>query len=299
MFQRIVNLFTNKTPSADTSENEENLKGQRFNDGVMLIKQDNATKEIVILSCNMNAQKLLGYDNSELVEQDLRRFLTEQEVEAINEFNRFEDGEKDFAEVLSKIRTFKIMRKDGEYLSMRLRVVRAISQQNAPCFQMIFNNNELKENIDKQRSEFRAKLNGNQAIDEATGLLSYESIVKDVEILSFYKSKNEHISMMVSFELLEVEENQDLSVIRTCLAAAIEICKREEDISGRIADNVMALILVDTPEENIHIPIRRVNEKFAELTENKEVEKIPQLKERFVQIAAEPSAEKQISTILP
>jgi hypothetical protein len=293
MFANLINLFK-KSPAVKELDPTE---GQRFNDGVLLVEQNNLSKEIRIKATNSNALKMFGYQNEDIIGKDLRAFLTDAEVVAINDFTEFEDGKKDFAEVLSKMRYFKMLTNNAEYLPLRMRVVRTISEQNAPCFQLVFNDDALRENLERKRTEFRKDMRGNEIYDDLTGLLNYDSVVKDVEILSFYEGKRDSSSYLVTFEI-EGYDEVDVSAIRTCLAAAIESCKREEDISARIGDDRFMLILVETPQPNIEVPVGRVKQQFFEYAKAKNFNKQPNLRMNFAKIKAGESAEKQISSLL-
>jgi len=300
MFSFIGNLFKKNTRTATESD----VEGQRYNDGVLLIQQDNLSKKILIQASNLNCQKLLGYDNNEIMGRDLRELLTDSESAAINDFTEFEDGKKDFAEVISKMRYFKMLTKSGEYLPLRLRLVRSISQQNKPSFQLIFNDDIIRESLEKERAQLRQNLRGDEIFDDLTGLLSQESVLKDIEILSFYEGKRENGSVLVIFRITNFNELSlklepaDISFMKVCLAQAIESCKREEDISAKVGNDDFLLILVETPLVNISTPANRVKTKFEQLIAERSLAIKPELEFRYRKVDAEMEAEKQISILL-
>jgi GGDEF domain-containing protein len=295
MFDTIGNLFKKKA-----KDSVPEVEGQRHNDGVLLIEQDNRARKLTIQASNHNAQKLLGYNEREIINKDLRDFLTGEEVDQINEFTEFEDGEKDFAEVVSKMRYFKMMAKWGEYIPLRLRIVRAISQQDKSCFQLIFNDDIVRERLEHKRELEKLARRGNEILDPISGLLSYESVLKDIEILSFYEGKRETSSVLVAFEIknfISVSMHiilEEAHVIEKKMAEIMNFCKREEDISAKINDGKFLLILVDTPEKNVEIPIKRVLAKFTEFVDSKSFHVKPVLSYNYNKISAKESAEKQI-----
>ena len=299
MFAVIANLFKkNRSPAPS------DVEGQRHNDGVLLVQQDNSSKKILIQASNLNCQNLLGYDNNEIMGKDLREFLTESEIVEINDFTEFEDGKKDFAEVLSKMRYFKMLTKAGDYMPLRLRLVRSISQQNKPSFQLVFNDDVVSETIDRKRQVYRLGMRGDEIFDDLTGMLSYESVIKDIEILSFYEGKRKNSSVLVAFEITNLEEltksltAEDIDFIKISLGQAIDSCKREEDISAKIAQGTFLLVLVETPETNITIPATRVRAKFEQIIVQKHLSVAPELQVKNSKISAEIEAEEQVASLL-
>lgn len=298
MLKIFSNLFAKKEPQRGS----ENF---RFNDGVLLVQQNNLLKIITILSANTNSHKILGYDNDDILGRDLRDFLTEADVAEINDLNDFDERGKDLAEILSKIRLFKIRKKNGEDASLRLRVVRAVSKQGAPTFQLVFNHDLIRDTLERNRNQFRQNLKGNEIFDDLTGLLNYHSVLKDVELLSFYAGKAENESLLVMFEVSNAAEiaaqmgEAAAQEMRKKLGLMLDSCKREEDISGRISENAFVLILPETPEVNAEIPIKRVVAKFEQLLQgHSEWQTKPELRVKFAVVGRGISAETQIANLL-
>lgn len=247
-------------------EKENPLKSQRFNDGILIVTHNDANKTIKIEAANMNAVNMLGYQQDELLDKDLREFLTSRVVDDINEFLEFPIPGADLDTVLNRIRRFKMRRKGDEALSLSLRVVRSLSTEEEPRFQMILNDGSLFESLEENREKYRADLRGNEIFDNITGLLSRESITKDIELIGFYSGKRDIHSSLAKIEITnysKIISEHGAAVAKEFLraiAAKVKENKRENDIIGVLNEGVFAIILTETPQDSVKIPVERLKE---------------------------------------
>lgn len=243
---------------------EDPLKSQRFNDGILIVAQNSDKRALTIEAANMNALNALGYGQNEMVEHDLRNFLTDRVADEINDFVRFDNNAENLDEVLKKIRRFKMRSKLGRVLPMRLRVVRALSTTDHPRFQLVLNDDSLHESIESNREKYRVNLRGNEVFDKDTGLLSKESAIKDLELVTFYSDKSDLRSTLVlvtitNFEAIKRKyEDIQIAKIKKDFAQKLLFNNREEDITSYLEKGDFLVILTETPDDNINVPLRRL-----------------------------------------
>lgn len=249
-------------------QEDEFLKPQRFNDAVMIVTQNNSSKTLKIEAVSMNALNLLGYQQNDIIDRDIRDFLTNYVNDEINDSLEFEEGGPDLSEVLGKTARLQVKKQDKEVLPLRLRIVRSLSTKNMPRFQLVLNDDTLRSKIEENREKYRTNLRGDEIFDSVTGLLSKESIMKDLELIAFHADKRDILSHGALIEVGNIEElrNSHGEIARDAamreIAANLNQTKRDGDILGIVDDNKILMLLTETPEDNINIPLSRLKRKL-------------------------------------
>ncbi|PIR31909.1 MAG: hypothetical protein COV36_06265 [Alphaproteobacteria bacterium CG11_big_fil_rev_8_21_14_0_20_44_7] len=248
-------------------------KAQRFNDGIIIVTQDNLAKTLKIEAANMTAIDMLGYPQELLIDHDLRDFLCDHAKEDIEEYIEFAQNGKNLDEVLKRTRRFRMKTHSGDVLPLRLRIIRSLSTHELPRFQLVLNDDSLIENIEQNREEYRNNLRGDEIFDAATGLIAKKSLVKDLEMVAFYSDKTGFESSIAMLKISNLDNITakcgDVCRKETLKHVADKIVsnKREQDIVGVYEDGVFAIVLTETPSKNTAVPVNRLrrsleNNKF-------------------------------------
>jgi len=242
---------------------------RRYNDAVLVIRQDNEGKKLQIEASNFLALKMLGGETDGIIEKDLREFVADNVRELINDNIEFSEHGRGIDSVLNKITNFKIRAINGTELPLKIRVIRSLSSTSAaPRFQLVMNDSSLMESLEAHRENYRANMRGDEIFDKATGLVSRESVLKDFELISFYSERNHKTSCyailkFINYDDLRIDHDEDGAIkMLKNLIKTIETTKRRNDIIGLVADGAVILILIDTPKDNIKIPIERIMAKL-------------------------------------
>jgi diguanylate cyclase (GGDEF)-like protein len=240
------------------------LTPQRFNDGIMIITQDNKLHSLKIEAANMNAFNMLGYSNGELLDHDLREFVTDEIKSEIDANIEFSESGKPLYDVLIKVRHFKMKTKNGGILPLRLRIVRSLSTQDAPRFQLVINDSMLYQMLEEAREIYRTGMLHEEIYDPLTNVLSRISILRDLGTLSTIAVSKPFMGTAVSVEINNYESIQKsfgkdvASLLAKQVLQRVQLGRREDDIVGVYDERSFVLILLETPFENISVPVRRL-----------------------------------------
>lgn len=244
---------------------------KRYNDAVLIIRQDNENNRLPVEAGNFLALKLLACETDDLLEKDLREFLPPNIRELIDDNVEFHAEGKGIDTVLNRIPNFKIRAKNGSELPLKIRVIRSLSSlHDSPRFQVVMNDSSLIESLEAHRENYRANMRGDEIFDKQTGLVSRESIVKDFELISFYTERNHKESCYAIFKFINYDDlrlqhdDEGAFKMLSSLIKIIESTKRKNDMMGIVAPGAVILIFPETPKENIKIPIARIYDKMPQ-----------------------------------
>lgn len=244
---------------------------KRYNDAVLIIRQDNSQQALHVEASNFLALQLLGGEMGDVVEKDLRQFLPENIKQMINENIEFSDHGRGIDSVLNRVTGFKIKSLQGSEIPLKIRVIRGLSSSSSsPRFQLVMNDSSLLESLEANRQTYRADMRGDEIFDKATGLATRQSILKDMELISFYTERNHKSSCFAIFKFINYDDlrlqhdDEGAFKILTDMIKIIESTKRKNDIIGLAAEGAVILIFPETPKENIKIPITRIHNKLPQ-----------------------------------
>ena len=261
-------LFKAKSKPNQVDENP--LKSQRFNDGIIIVTQDNENRSLNIEAANMNALNMLGYNQDDILDNDLRDFVSGRIVDELNEYLEFKKHGKDLDKVIGRVNRFKMRKQDDEMLPLRVRVVRSLSTKSHPRFQVILNDDTLIHDIEENREKYRANLRGSEIFDKNTGLLSHGSIEKDFELIAFYAEKRDIKSTAVTIDITDyknIEQSHSEEIVKKLAREVAEIinkAKRDHDLAGILGESKFLLILTETPQDKVTFPVERIKRLLGE-----------------------------------
>ncbi len=244
-------------------------EAKRYNDAVLIIRQDNPGLSLHIEAANFLALKLLGGETRDIIEKDVRNFVPDNIRQIINENIEFRDYGRSIDSVLGKIANFKVKTLSGSEMPLKIRIIRSMSPSlSAQRFQLVMNDSSLMESLEAHRENYRANMRGDEIIDKKSGLISRHSVVKDIELISFYTERNSKASCFAVFKFINYDDlrlehdEEGAYKMFSDLHRVIEATKRKQDIMGLAQDGAIVLIFPETPKENIKIPIARIYAKL-------------------------------------
>ncbi len=238
---------------------------QRFNDAVVIIRQDNQKKSLPVEASNDLVSNLLGYEAKDIVNHDLREFVSPEVKEVITENLEFEIDAASVDEILKKISNFRMRTKQGAEIPIRIRVMRSLSANGIDRFQLVMNDRSLMESLDAHRQNSRAELTPEQVVDPETNILTEEALLNDMEFISRHAEMNQSSeTTFVVFKFFNHEKNKDLlgeeqaDAIIGQLVDVIKKSKRETDFAGYYDDDSIILVLTETPLDHSKTPVERI-----------------------------------------
>lgn len=240
------------------------LDSYRKADPVFIVCQNNAKKILEIAAVNEEAARVTGYSNEEIVGRPLSLVLPERINSVIDEFVEYENDKTDLMAVLTKVRQFAIRKHDGKEAEFKLRIVTGESMDNNPWFHLVLVDEQRIRDANAFRAIIRENFKGHEVIDARTGLPDRMSLVKDIELITYYvRDKGIEASFAVAdindYERLCKEHGQE-----TCHALHRHISEvfkqkmRTEDTLGTLSERTLGIILVGASQEEARMVLNRL-----------------------------------------
>lgn len=240
------------------------ISAKRKNDAVITVCQDNSAQHIIIENLNKAAEKLTGYKQEELVQKDFNYILPPAIIDDISSFLEYGDGD-DLANVLRRIRLFKILKKNGNQIPVSLKVFYVVSSEaNKPFFELLMRDTTLLEKLE----ELKKRVIDNRTdefINKKTGLLTQKAILENLRIiLDFVRN----YSIESSIAVMEIDEKDKL---KSSLGQRnfTELCSNIQDICTRTLragdfvgindDNRMCFVLLDCNRDDVMAVLKRLD----------------------------------------
>lgn len=243
---------------------QEDPARHRKNDAIFLVRQTNQSRLLTIEALNRSAESLSGYPGPSLLGRDFRTILPRRFSEYLTESLEFSEGAPELDSVLHKSRDFSLMTRDGVEVDIRPRVVRTVSSPRNFMFEVIFKDNSLHNALKESRNKYSVNLKGHEILDRKSGLPSRESTEKDLELISFYSSKNGEHSTFAAISInniFDIRLSSGVSETWKVLQAAAAACQkkmREEDSISQIDRDKLGVILLGTPTQNAPLVLNRL-----------------------------------------
>ena len=243
---------------------------KRSNDAIIILRQDNQQHSLKIEALNLLAIKMLGYENEEIVEHDFSLIMTDSTNQMIFDNLEFDDHGSCIDSVINRVAHIKIKTKTGAEVPVKIKIIRSLSSVNVARFQVVMNDSSLMESLEANRTIYRALLQGEEIFDKKTGLLTKQSIIADMELISHYSERNPKESSFVVYKftnyasLCEQHGSDGALNMKRTLIKTIESTKRTNDIVGTLGSGAIIVLLPETPKDNIKIAITRIYDKLPQ-----------------------------------
>ena len=237
----------------------------RKSDAVFIVCQNNAKKMIEIAALNEEATKISGYTNADLMGESLNVLLPERISTVINEFVEYDNNnESDLYSILGKVRQFAIRKKDGSEAEFKLRIVTGEKVDNHSLFHLVLVDEEKARDANTFRLIIKENFKGHEVLDPATGLPDRASIIKDLELITYYvRDKN----IASAFAIIEINNYASLysdygaevcSSLHYHISQIFRTKLRPEDTIGTLSNRSMGVILVGASQEEARQVLNRL-----------------------------------------
>ncbi len=240
----------------------------RTSDAVITICQNNKAQSVTITEINESAKDITGFSVEELVGKPLNMILPARIVELMNEYVEFDPDANDVGAVLSKVRSFSIVSRDGNENGYRVRVVRQSSTDNMMFFSLVLQNTVGARKNEATRKIIQDNFKGHESLDRQTDLPDRSSMIKDIGVMKRYNSRE----MLSCFAMLQVD-NYDKLLAEHGQSIFIEILKhvafiakrslRPDDVVGVVGDGRLGILLVDMVGGSERLVLNRLRWQIA------------------------------------
>lgn len=241
------------------------VSAKRKGDAVINIYQDNNAKKIIIENLNPAAEKLTGYNKSELSGKDFDHVLAARVKEALHSYIEFDDAINDFASVARKIPNFQIKQKNGREIPVSLKVFYLMSENKSRLeYELLMRDITLIQRI-KELKEKLANTKAEDALDAETGLLSVSSIQDSLSVAYLFI---QNAPIEVSFAAISIDnltdyaeehgEDEAFKLVKA-VGKEVELTCRDEDLVGHIGAGDIGVVLLDCSAADAQKVLERVN----------------------------------------
>ncbi len=241
----------------------------RSNEAVMTICQNNAAKTITISALNGAAEGLIGFSAAELVGKPIASILPPRIAELLLEYVEFEDYANDVGMVLSRVQSFSIIGKDGREKSYRLKLSQAESGGGALFFALVLQDTLGARKNEAIKGAIQQNFKGHESLDAATGLPDRTSLLKDIELMKYYRASS---NINACFGVIRIDFYNELlaqngkAVVDGLLKHLIVTARqslRPDDVLGSIGGGKIAVLLVDAQPSSARMVFNRLRWQIA------------------------------------
>ncbi len=241
--------------------------GTRKDDLRLDVQQQQQDQSLVILSVDPELEQHLSLGVDELVGKDLRTILPRNIQEIIESYLEFGDDMQDLSAVLSKVRKFGLMHKKGREIRFSLKILRDISNDSNPRFQMHLSRLKVMESLRAQLGI--PETQEQDALDSIAGMPGRASFLRHLKVVNEAVAQSK-VSACIA--LLRIDQYNDIThkygqeatkILFKHLEQTLVTNLREDDVMGYVEPNRVAILLLETKKENAKIPLNRIRWMFA------------------------------------
>jgi diguanylate cyclase (GGDEF)-like protein len=246
------------------AETAETVSEGRKGDGTVTLVQDNAARQITILSINEAAANQLGYPADELIGRKLEVILGGRTATMIEEDLEYEDDAPDLVEILSRHREIRLRPRSGSEITIPATLNRVMAEDRHPRFQMILPNEREGRARSQLKDLLKTGLDGHTQIDEAIGIPNRATAEAYIRLIGHYLGDG---TTQAAFAVLRLDRydksmarygadgvNQLLQHVANCCRATF----RSEDVVCSLGGNKLGLLLVDISRESVRLVLNRL-----------------------------------------
>lgn len=232
------------------------------------VVQKNTEQKLVIVAADKAIEEHLGRTTSEIVGEELKSILPENVNELIANYLEYDDVQ-DLAAVLSKTRKFGLLNRHGREIPFGLKIIRdtAADKEANPRFKLFISRQKIMDSLRMQLgiTEVQEK----DIIDTTSHLPDRASFLRHLELVNraVREGKIKACLGLIKVDIYnEVVRNYGQDGAKALFMNLATVCRtnvREDDIVGYVAPNRVAIILLETKEENAKIPMNRIRWTFG------------------------------------
>lgn len=236
----------------------------RKNEGLVLICQNNEDQSAVIFAANDRACELTGFSQDYLKGRSLQEIVPADIRVQIDEYLDYEEGGPDLADVLSKVRDFRLLNAEGEDVPLQIKIAQAEAKDKNYWYRLILRDDSYEREVASFKRLLAENFKGHEVLDSETGMPNRESLIKDIEIADFYVNDKGLSCCLAVFRLDKFEElRRTFGRVQATLAlrqvgSNLKRNLRGDDTVGRIGQDTLGLLLMDITQESARVVLNRL-----------------------------------------
>ena len=174
---------------------------------------------------------------------------------------------QDLSAVLSKISKFGLLHKKGREIRFSLKILRDISNDQNPHFQLHLSRLKVMESLRAQLGMTENK--EEDVLEPIIGLPNRTSFLKYLKIVNEAVAQSK-VSACIA--LVRIDQYNEIThkygpeaskILFKHLGQVVITNLREDDVMGYVEPNRVAILLLETKKENAKIPLNRIRWMFA------------------------------------
>lgn len=244
-------------------------EAKRQGDIVMVIRQDNAARAVVVESIDESGgttlQEMLGFSASTLIEQPLQAYLTTREQGLLEDYLEYDPYGKDVGDILSRAGYFGMRHQSGERVEMHMKITRDVGYLESPRFRMTLQSKDMA--MGACSKEVRALLVKAQ-YDPVTDLHDQAAFLDAMRIVDRYVAEEKLTATVAVIAVLDYNYFLKRKTQAQMDAMLQEVSRRlvksfrNSDIRAYLGLGVFSIGLLKADANTAHIPLHRLREQM-------------------------------------
>lgn len=236
----------------------------RKNEGLILICQNNEDQSLVIFGANKRAQEITGFDEDFFRGRSLTEIVPKDIRDTLEDYIEYSDDGSDLAEVLGKVRHFRLFNVRGDEVPLTIKIALAEAKDKNFWYRLILRDETYEKEVESFKQRIAQNFKGHEVLDADTGLPDRASLLKDLEIAHFHANEKEFSCCFALFRLDKFEDLRRTFGKKQALAALKQIGAnlkrglRDDDTVGRIGEDELGVVLMDITPESARVVLNRL-----------------------------------------
>lgn len=237
-------------------------------DGILIVAQKNASREISIVEANSYMVRLLGFPLERLREMHLTDLLLPEMRDEIVEDIEFEMGGSDIADQLRRFHNLTLVGAKSEQIPVAIKVHSVGVQGTDPMYEIVVRpdvplpEEGLRRRREKGELAKQMALKGHEQMDPALGIPDRTSFEKDLELVLHHMKKEKAKATLVLVMLNRQHDAYAEEALRKIANACVQTFRREDTVA-LFSKESLGLILLDTDKQNAVMPLHRVRKEMG------------------------------------
>lgn len=242
----------------------------RKGEGLLLIEQNNAGKELIINGVNDVLETMLGYAHGEITNRRLETILGRKETQMLADDLEYLDIAPDIGDILSRWRELRLRRRLGDEIRVNFILSRLMSHGQNARFQVVIPNEHERVASIRLGDFIILNLDGRKEIDPSTGLPNRKTAQEFLPVLKNYMSG---ISNNIVFAVIRVDRYEK-SVARYGKEACVKLlnhviscCQsafRQHDLIFTLSEQAIGVVMFDISRESARVVLNRLRWKIRD-----------------------------------
>ncbi len=236
----------------------------RKNEGLILICQNNEDQSLVIFGANERACEITGISEDAFKGRSLEEAVPRDIRETLSDYLEYNDAGPDLADVINKVRDFRLLNADGDEVPLKVKISQAEAKDKNFWYRLILRDESYEREVDSFKRLLLENFKGHEVLDQEILLPNRDSLLKDVEIADLYVKEKGINCCFALFRLDKFEElrrtfgRTPATLVLKQVGANLKRNLRGDDTVGRASADALGLILVDITQESARVVLNRL-----------------------------------------